>query len=72
MRDYSEISRKRTEKVSKKVYQYSLDGELIKIWSSTADCGRNGYNQGNVSSCCLGDIKQYKGFIWTYTPINPK
>lgn len=72
MRDYQEISRKRTEKVSKKVYQYDKDNNLIKIWQSTAECGRNGFNQGNVSSCCLGDLKHYKGFKWSYTPVNPK
>ncbi|MDE5830197.1 MAG: hypothetical protein K2H53_00350, partial [Clostridia bacterium] len=32
------------EKMSKKVYQYSLEGELLKIWDSTAECGRNGHN----------------------------
>lgn len=69
MRDYSEISRKRTEKVSKKVYQYDKNLNLIKIWNSTAECGRNGYNQGNVSSCCLGDLKHYKGYIWKYYPL---
>ena len=72
MRDYQEISRKRTQKVSKKVYQYDFEGNLIKIWSSTTEAGRNGYNQGNVSSCCLGDLKHYRGFIWSYTPIHQK
>lgn len=53
----------------KTVYQYTLDGELVKIWKSAKECGRNGYSQGHVSSCCRGDqgCKTYKGFKWSYT-----
>ena len=54
---------------SKKVYQYTLDGELVKEWSSTAECGRNGYNQGSVAACCRGALKTYKGYIWSYVPL---
>ena len=65
--------RPRTEeekaKVSKKVYQYTLDGTFIKEWPSTAECGRNGFNQGHVASCCRGDKKQYKGYLWKYIKI---
>lgn len=57
---------------SKKVYQFTFDGKLVKIWPSTAECGRNGYNEGHVAACCRG-VKVgtyrnvYKGFIWSYT-----
>lgn len=57
---------------SKKVYQFTLDGKLVRIWPSTAECGRNGFNEGHVASCCRG-VKVgtyhnvYKGFIWSYT-----
>lgn len=60
---------------SKKVYQYTLDGELVKIWPSTMECKRCGYNQGLVAECCRGgrwrdgkwiNSKTYKGFIWKY------
>ena len=61
------ISEKMTNgKLSKPVLQYTLDGELVKEWSSTHECGRNGYNRGNVWACCLGRLKTYKGFIWKY------
>ena len=61
------ISEKMTNgKLSKPVLQYTLDGELVKKWSSTHECGRNGYNRGNVSACCLGYLKFYKGYIWRY------
>lgn len=54
---------------SKTVYQYTLDGELIKVWSSTMECKRNGYNQGLVSACCRGERNKYKDCIWSYEPI---
>ena len=56
---------------SKKVYQYTLDNELVKIWQSTQECGRNGFLQSCVSSCCQGKQKTHKGFKWSYVPLKP-
>lgn len=56
----------KTEKLSKVVYQYTFDGELVKIWNSTRECSRNGFNEGNVASCCRGERKTHKGYIWKY------
>lgn len=70
--NYGTCQQRKVEKQSKRVFQYSLDGELVKVWQSTAECGRNGFDCGNVSSCCLGKLKHYKGYIWTYEEINPK
>ena len=53
-------------KLSKRVLQLSLDGELIREWESTHECGRNGFNQGHVSACCNGKEKSHKGFYWMY------
>lgn len=47
------------------VYQYSLEGKLIKAWSAASELGRNGYNQGWVSECCR-ENKQGYGYIWSY------
>ena len=65
-RKYNQNYGTRTEKCSKKVYQYTLDGKFVKEWKSTAECGRNGYNYGNVAACCRGKLKKYKNFIWKY------
>ena len=54
-------------KLSKKVLQFSLDGELIREWPSIAECERNGFNKGKVCLCCNGKKPQYKGFIWKYS-----
>ena len=60
------MSEKQKKKLSKIVLQFTLNGELIREWPSTAECGRNGFNQGNVAACCRGEKQQYKGFIWKY------
>ena len=51
---------------SKKVLQFSLSGELIREWPSVSECGRNGFNQGNICECCNGKRKTAHGFIWMY------
>ena len=53
-------------KRSKRVLQLSLDGELIREWPSTHECGRNGFNQGEVAKCCRGEAPHHKGFRFEY------
>ena len=60
------------QKLSKKVFQYTKDGELVKIWNSTAECGRNGYFQNAIANCCNGKCKTHKGYIWSYENKNNK
>ena len=52
--------------LSKPVLQFTLDGHLIREWSSTMECERNGFHFGNVAACCRGKKPQYKGFKWKY------
>ena len=54
-------------KQSKPVLQFTLDGEFIREWESTMECGRNGFNRGHVADCCRGERKTHKGFRWIYT-----
>lgn len=56
----------RTERCCKPVLQYDLEGNFIREWKSTAECGRNGFKQGAVAACCRGELKKYKDFIWKY------
>ena len=53
-------------KLSKRVLQLSLDGELIREWESTQECGRNGFDQSAVAACCRGERKTHKGFRFMY------
>lgn len=56
----------RTERCCKPVLQYDLEGNFIREWKSTAECGRNGFIQQAVAACCRGELKKYKDFIWRY------
>ena len=53
-------------KLSKRVLQLSLSGELIREWESTRECGRNGFDHGAVVKCCNGKQKTHKGFRFMY------
>ena len=55
-----------TKIMSKKVLQFTLDGEFVREWESTAECGRNGFNQGLVCLCCNGKLPHHKGFRFEY------
>lgn len=59
----------RNEKLSKIVLQFSKTGEFIKEWSSIMEAERNGFNNGNIVSCCRGKRKSHKGFIWRYKEV---
>ena len=63
-----EVKKKIGEKNSKKVVQYTIDGELVKIWGSIAECSNNGFNGTNIVNCCKGKphYHTHKGFIWEY------
>lgn len=50
----------------KKVYQYTIEGQLVKIWDSLSDVGRAGYNQSNVGMCCNNLRKKADGHRWSY------
>ena len=53
-------------KKSKLVLQFSLTGEFIREWPSTAECERNGFDRSAVSRCCNGKQKTHKGFRFMY------
>ena len=53
-------------KRSKKVYQYTLDGQFVREWDSIRECGRNGFNPTCICMCCKGKQKYHRGFIWKY------
>ena len=50
---------------SKIVFQYTLDGEFIREWSSISQINRElGFNIGAISNCITGRSKSSYGFIW--------
>jgi hypothetical protein len=53
--------------LSKPVGQYTLDGELIKIWQSAYEVQRQlGFSQGDISNVARGKGKTAYGYIWKY------
>lgn len=65
--NYGSRNEKAAKTLSKPVYQYTLDGELVRIWPSIQECGRNGFHPGHISAVCLGKYKQHKGYKWMYS-----
>ena len=66
---YIEKQRYRKDLI-KTVYQYTIDGKLINTYKSTKEVERLlGFCNSNISKCCNGKIKTYKGYIWRYETI---
>lgn len=56
--------------LAKKVAQYDLDGNLIKVWDSIREIKRClGYDNGTISKFCRNKVnwKHCYGFIWKYS-----
>lgn len=65
-------------KRSKPVLQLTLDGIIVREWSSATEAAKQtGFNQGNINNCCNGGFYskqrgkwvnyfQYKGYKWQY------
>ena len=51
----------------KKVVQYDLEGNLIRIFESAAEASRKtGISKTCISRCCRVERKQSSGYIWKY------
>ena len=47
------------------IHQYTIDGELVKIWHSINEIKKKiGFSSGAISECCNGKRKTYKGYKW--------
>lgn len=67
---YGTRSRRQAMKLTKPVYQYTLDGKFVKFWEGGApEIFKHGYNKSCISECCRGVQKYYKGFLWSYIPL---
>ena len=54
-------------KHSSMVYQYDLDGNLLKSYQGTGEAEREtGINKAGIVRCCNGKYKQAGGYIWKY------
>jgi hypothetical protein len=58
-------NREFTKMTCNKIYQYSLIGELVKVWDSNEEIRKDSaFKSSNISDCCLGKIDSACGFIW--------
>lgn len=61
---------KTAAKLSKQVFQYSENGELVNIYPSVIEAARQtGYNQGSISNCCRGRANTAYNFVWSYIQL---
>ena len=51
---------------SKSVVALDEAGNVVFEFPSTAEAGRNGFNQGNLSACCSGKLRTHRGYRWKY------
>lgn len=64
-----DIKNKISKAVSKQVYQYDEDGNLIKIWKSAVEVKRElGYSNSSIAKCCRGELNKAYGYKWSYKP----
>lgn len=65
--DEEAVQKIRKSQNVQKIAQYDLQGNLIKIWDSISDAGRElGIIRANISACCRGKRNTVSGFIWKY------
>ena len=61
--------RARSEKYYKKVYQYTTDGKLVKIWNSRKEASEAGYTGTCITRCAQGKRRTHKGYVWSFEPV---
>lgn len=53
----------------KKIYQYTLDGTLIKTYNSFKECASDGFCRSSIHRVNKGTYSQHKGYKWSYEPL---
>lgn len=65
-----EVKKKIREASIKKVYQYSINGDFIKVWDSVIDAARElNISSSAIANNCRGLSKKSNGFIWSYIEL---
>ena len=54
--------------VTNSIEQYTLDGELVEVYESSADAERKtGFSQSCIANCARGNQKTSFGYVWKFT-----
>lgn len=48
------------------VYQFDLEGNMIKKWNSVKSTEEGGFSPSCVSLCCSGRYKHHRNFLWSH------
>lgn len=58
---------KQISRIKKKVIQYDLDMNVVRIWDSITDIHNElGYDKGTIINNCKGRTTASHNFIWKY------
>lgn len=49
-----------------RVIQYKEDGSYVRIWNSTAETSKEGFNVAHVGGCCRKERNSMGGYKWRY------
>jgi hypothetical protein len=62
-----ERNQKLSDKISKYILQYDLNGNFIKEWESAIQVQKElGFNGSNIGNCYNGKFKKAYNFIWKF------
>lgn len=65
--NYGTGLKRRSQKISKKVLQFDLDGNLIAEWESISAAGKTlGIDGSHITRCCKGKLFKSGGYRWKY------
>ena len=68
---YDELEDKHRRGLTKRVYQYSQYGELIKVHDSILSASKSvQVDRVIILRCCNGQKKSSRGYIWSFEPLN--
>lgn len=60
-----------TKLKGRKIAQYSMDGNLIRLYNSVRSAAREiGRSHPSILNCCKGNLKHAHGFVWKYLDNN--
>lgn len=48
------------------VVQLTIEGELVKVYGSASEAGRNGFDSSSITKCIKGKRKTSHGYKWMY------
>lgn len=64
--NYSNIYSKLSNKFSKPVLQFTLEGDFVKEFKNALEPQRLGIASSSIYNCLSGNYKKHRGFIWKY------